>query len=462
MRSAAFLVPLAVLAACTSGVEYQHAGSLAGSTQALQPFQGTSAPGVSGAALPLRWWHLYEDEKLDRYVESALAANTDLRAADANLRRAQALRREVAAASTLRTSLSAGLSAAGGSATANGAPFLSHASGVDLGYTVDFAGAVRHAIEAADFQSQAAQAARDLTRVITAAAVTRSYMRICSANVTLKSAHTVMRVHEQTFDAAVRLAQQGRGTRFDVERARTAVRRFAATLPLIRSERQTALYELAALLGKTPADYPRDAAGCDRTPEVSRPLPVGDGRALLERRPDVRAAERTLAAAGSLVKVRKAELYPTVRFGASASLDGQPGSLLRPSGFGFSLGPLMSWTFPNRDAATARIDQALAGSDDALARFDGTVLAALKNTEIALDAYAREREHVHELIEARASAELSSQDAGKLQRFGRISFLEVLSAQAAYADAEAALASARKSLVERQIDLFVALGGGWE
>lgn len=136
--------------------------------------------------------------------------------------------------------------------------------------------------------------------------------------------------------------------------------------------------------------------------------------------------------------------------------------LLAPSTFGFGLGPLVSWTFSNRRMVRARIDQAGAGADAALASFDGSVLVALQQTETALSAYARARDHLKALELAAAAAGKASDDVEKLQRFGRAPFLDVLQAQASYAQALANLSVARTALVDRQIDLFLALGGGWE
>ncbi len=110
----------------------------------------------------------------------------------------------------------------------------------------------------------------------------------------------------------------------------------------------------------------------------------------------------------------------------------------------------------------ARIAQAGADADAELARFDGTVLLALQQTETALSSYARARDRLETLQNAADASARASADAQKLQRFGRTPFLDVLTAQAAYAQAQASLSAARAALVDRQIDLFLALGGGWE
>jgi multidrug efflux system outer membrane protein len=129
--------------------------------------------------------------------------------------------------------------------------------------------------------------------------------------------------------------------------------------------------------------------------------------------------------------------------------------------FNLSLGPLISWSFPNRIAVRAQIAAAGANADAALARFDGTVLEGLRQTETALSAYARTRDEVNDLTRARDSAARAVSQADRLTRFGRGTFLDTLSAQATLASAEASLASSQAALVDAEVDLFLALGGGW-
>jgi len=430
---------------------------------AAAPFLGQGGAATNQADVPAHWWRLYEDPRLDSYVEEALAANTDLRAADANLRRASAIVREAQAGRTLSTGVSGQALGARTAGPTGALPSsFSYALGFDLSYPLDLGGGLRRGVAAASAQAEASVAARDHVRVAIAAAVTRNYARVCASNAALASARKIAQVQQSTLDAAIRMARGGRGARFDIDRARAAAYASDAAIPGILAEKQAALFELAALMGRAPADYPKEAEGCGDVPAVERPIPIGDGVTLLKRRPDVRMAERDLARATTMIGVRAAELYPSVSIGGSAGTAGPMKDLLAPSTFGFGLGPLVSWTFPNRKAVRARIDQAGAEADAALASFDGSVLLALQQTETALSAYARAREHLKALESAAAAAGKASDDAEKLQRFGRAPFLDVLQAQASYAQTLASLSAARANLVDRQIDLFLALGGGWE
>ncbi|WP_217991009.1 efflux transporter outer membrane subunit [Sphingomonas ginsenosidimutans] len=464
MKRALAILPALLFAGCAAGPDYRIPSmAIVNRPEAAAPFLGSRDAGMSQAELPPRWWRLYGDARLDSYVEEALAANTDLRAAEANLRRAGAIVREAAAARTVSTGLSGQAAGGriGGPTAALPAPF-SYALGFDAGYPLDLAGGIRRGIESATAQGEAAVAARDQVRVVVAAAVTRNYARVCADGVTLKAARRVAAIQRSTLAVAVRMAREGRGTRFDIDRARAAAFSGEAAIPDIIADRKAALFELAALMGRTPSDYPHNLEACATIPTIARPIPVGDGAMLLRRRPDVRKAERVFAAATASIGIAEADLHPRVSLGGSAGTATSVGRALGPTSFGFSLGPLVSWSFPNRKAVRARIDQAGADAEVALAGFDGAVLVALQQMETALSAYARATNRLQDRARAADAAANASRDAERLQRFGRTSFLDVLNAQAGYADAQASLSTARASLVDRQIDLFLALGGGWE
>ncbi|HID8537379.1 TPA: efflux transporter outer membrane subunit [Stenotrophomonas maltophilia] len=455
----ALLLPMT---ACVSGPDYHlPASAVAASPRAARAFVSGQEASFSHDAPPDRWWQLYGDPQLDAYVREALAANTDLRAADANLRRASATVLEYRARGAVQAEVDASgtLTHAGGYTQAS-AP-QSYALGLHLSYALDLAGGIRRGIEAANANAEAVAAARDQVRVVVAAAVTRAYLQVCTSNHTLTATQQVLAIQHATLEATRRLAAGGRGTDFDVSRAGAAVNRSAAGIPHLLAERQAALFELAALMGRLPADYPRAAEACPQPPELEQALPVGDGWQLLQRRPDIRAAERSLAAATAMIGAETAGLYPQITLGASSGVAGTPAHLLSADGFGASIGPVLSWHWPNRRVAKARIAAASANADTTLASFDGVVLQALRQTETALSACTQELERERSLAQARGDAARAAGQAQQLYRFGRIDFLDVLSAQAALADAESALATSRAQRIDHQMDLFLSLGGGW-
>ncbi len=460
------LLPTLALAGCVAGPDYHVPdGAVAKSPSANRPFHSGAETAFTQAELPAQWWKLYDDPRLDGYIAEALTANTDLRAADANLRRASDVVRQVEAGRTVQTTAQAAAFQARVGGYTLAVPLdlpTSGLAGVTIEYPLDLAGGIRRGIEAAGDQAEAAQAARDQVRVTVAAMVTRSYADVCSANVTLAATRHVLDIQNQTLGSVQRLFKGGRGTSFDVTRARAAADRSAAAIPEILAAREASLYEIAALMGRAPGDYPRELENCASPPALRQPIPIGDGTALIKRRPDIRAAERRLAAATAGIGVETAALYPQVALSGSAGFGNSLAHLFASSSFGAYAGPLISWAFPNRKAIRARIAGASDAADAANAQFDGSVIEALRQTETALSAYAREIDHDRALEATRTDAEKATGQANKLFRYGRTGILEVLTAQANLADAQATLAQSKATLIDRQINVFLALGGGWQ
>lgn len=463
----AVLIALAA-GGCNAGPDYHvPANAIANAPDATGAFVNRESAAFAEIPLPDHWWRLYDDPRLDGYVGQALAANTDLRAADANLRRAVAVIREAKAAQTVSTTIEASIAKTkAGGIDALSFPGWNYALGLGLSYPLDLAGGIRRAVEAAGANAEAVQATRDQVRVTVAAAVARNYVAVCSANQSIAAARYVVDVQSQTLEETRRLFRQGRNTAFDVTRAQTPVNQSAATIPPLIAQRQAALYALAALMGRPVADYPRELEDCPAPPPLQQALPIGDGAALIRRRSDVRAAERSLAAATAAIGVETAELYPQVNIGGAAGFAGPFETFGHSFGtipsFGGHIGPLLSWTFPNISVARARIAEAGAAAQSAEAQFDGTVLTALEQTETALDGYVREIDHNRELRQARDSAARATSQARMLFRFGRIGFLDVLTAEASLATAETAVAASDAAIADDQVNVFLALGGGWQ
>ncbi|MDQ7813018.1 TolC family protein, partial [Brevundimonas sp.] len=329
-------------------------------------------------------------------------------------------------------------------------------------YEIDLFGRVGSTIRAARADADAAAAALDVVRVTVAAETARAYADACSANARIAVAERTLALQGETADLTRRLLEAGSGNGLDTARARSALESTRASLPPLRAERDGALFRLATLTGRTPAEASEAARACARPPQLSRPIPIGDGAGLLARRPDVRRAERNLAAAAARVNVATADLYPRISLGGSlgsTALDA--GDLGDDASFRFSVGPLISWSFPNVFAARARIEQAGAGADAALATFDQTVLVALQETETALATYAHELDRRSALQAARDEAATAARLSRLRFDAGADSFLTVLDAERTLAAADAQLAASDALVTTYQIALFKALAGGW-
>jgi len=431
-------------------------------------FIGSQSAAVSPDAARDDWWRLYNDPVLDGLITQAFAENNELEAAAANLRAVRASLSEARSGRFPTTSASASARRIQGSAASSGTgvepPEVdTYDVGLDASYEIDLFGRVGSAIRAARADADAQEAALNTVRVTVAAETARAYADACSANAQIAVAERTLGLQQNTADLTQRLLAGGAGTGLDTARAQSALASTRATLPTLRAQRDGALYRLSTLTGRTPAEASEAARSCARPPQLSQPIPVGDGAALLARRPDVRQAERNLAAAAARVNVATASLYPTISLGGSIGSTALDSSDLgEDENFRFSFGPLISWSFPNILVARARIAQTGALTEAALATFDQTVLAALQETETALTNYANELDRRTALTEARDQAA----SAARLSRLrfdaGADNFLTVLDSERTLAGADAALAQSDALVTTYQIALFKALAGGWE
>ncbi|NKJ51027.1 RND transporter, partial [Burkholderia sp. SG-MS1] len=210
-----------------------------------------------------------------------------------------------------------------------------------------------------------------------------------------------------------------------------------------------------------PSDLPPAVLACERLPQIRQPIPVGDGAALLKRRPDVREAERQLAASTARIGVATGALYPTISLGASAGYTGVLEDIPTLPTARWAFGPLINWNFPT-NGARGRVREAQASSDVALAKFDGVVLNALRETETNLATYASDYARAESLRAALKSATESADETHRLYRAGRESFISDLDATRTLTSVKSQVATAEGQVAIDQVNLFLALGGGWE
>lgn len=450
------------LAACAVGPDYARPATPA---SAAAPFLGAGPVATTAATDNGRWWQLYRDPVLDGLIADALAANTDVRVAVARLERARAGLREVAG--DRQPQATAGASASYGRYSAFQRPpgaareDWTIDTGIDVAYEVDLFGRVRRNVEAARGEVGAATADADAVRVSVVAQTTRAYADAASAAERLGVATRIVALLDRSLQVAQRRNDVGLTTPLDAARIAALREQRQAEVPAIAAERQAALFRLATLTGRTPADLPPVSAQRTQSLRLDRPIPVGDGAALLARRPDVHSAERRLAAATARIGVATADLYPRISLGGSVGSTGNGlGNLFGAGPLNWLLGPLVSWTL-NPTKARARVEAAQADTRGALATFDGVVLQALEETETALSNYARGVERRAALQAAHDRAATVARITRAQRREGQIDSLAQLDAERTFADAQAALALADAQIARAQIDVFRALGGSW-
>ena len=454
------VVASVLLSACASGPDFHSPAVPDTATTAFTtPWPASDAP------VSAHWWKLYNDEALNTLIQQALAANTDLRVAEANLLEASARFRESRSQYVPSTTANAGASYGRDQRVWSGpdrAPTQwSYSGGMDIAYEVDLFGRVRRDVQAAHADRDAIEAARDAARLAVVAETTRAYVDACGLGQSLHIAEQAVAIADKQLQLTQQRQTAGAATQLDVARAAADLAATTSTLSPLSADRQSRLLELAALLAETPANIPAAARDCAQIPTLLSSIPVGDGAALLRRRPDVRAAEYRLKADTARIGVAIASLYPQITLGASASYF-RNDTLPSNEHWSFSIGPLLSWHFPNQLAARAQIRQAEARSAATLAEFDGTVLTALKEVEQALTHYQATLQQQATLADAQRYASTAYTLARQRHAAGAATFIEVLDAQRTLIEAQRSSVAAARQLGTQGVAVFRALGGGWE
>jgi NodT family efflux transporter outer membrane factor (OMF) lipoprotein len=458
MKNVTSIALALALAACSSGPDYVHPVT---PSAAAGPFVAANSPAVQPLApVPENWWRLYNDPVLDGLIADALAHNTDVRAAVARLARARASLREVKVDRLPQGGVSA--SATHGRENGSEDATTSFDAGLAVAYEVDLFGRVNRSVEAGRGDVGAAEADADAVRIAVVADTARAYADASSAAERLAVNQHIVDLLGESLRLTEKQVEIGQTTRLDTARIAALRNQRQAEIPAIAAERDSALFRLATLTGRAPAALPLSAGARDSSLKLDQPIPVGDGAQLLARRPDVRAAERRLAAATARIGVATAELYPQVTLGASVgSSAGNLGNLLS-NPVGFLLGPLISWSFSDHARARARVAGAEASTQEALALFDGTMLRSLEETETALSAYQNALRRQGALKAARDEAAVAERIVRAQQREGQVDSLALLDAERTYAETEAQVSDINGRVADAQIDLFRALGGGWK
>jgi NodT family efflux transporter outer membrane factor (OMF) lipoprotein len=465
-RRLTVLLALGVSGCAAVGPNYKlPAAATINAPSAQGRFVAAQNPAFTDQDPPAGWWRLYRDPTLDGLIARALAANTDLRVADANLERSQSLLTEARAARQpdVAVNFSTNDTERSAEAYVHAGPIpirQLYDTGIAVSYDLDLFGRLRRGIEAASAQSEAVAAARDLARVNVVAETVRAYAEVCDAGSELATTRRLLSLQQQAAALVQRMARNGRDIDISVTRQQEQVDQLRAGVPSLEARQTNALYRLATLTGRPPAEYDAALARCQTPLRLSAPLPVGDGASLLKRRPDVRAAERRLAASTAEIGVDTAALYPSVQLGASLGSTGAVQDFASPLTDRYSFGPAISWRL-NQSVPRAKIAEARAEVKADLARFDGAVLTALGETERALNVYTHDLERERSLQAQRDHADKVAEATRRLQSQGRVGALAALDAERSVVAAEQSLAVIQSQISQDQVSVFLALGGGW-
>ncbi len=439
---------------------------------------GWSSPVSNGltdsAAATSEWWTSFHDPELDSLIQQAARSNLDLRVAEARLRQARAVREMTVA--NLWPTLDAEASAARAKQSQNqpliGAQKLPpnfpfeysvYKAGFDASWEIDLFGGKRRAREAATAEWEGAIEARNGTLVSLLAEVARNYVELRGNQLRLEIARRNLKLQEEALELIRARFQSGVANELDVTRAAALLAGLQAAIPPLDTAVRAAMYGLAVLLGREPGELMAELSRSTTVPPAPPEVPIGLPSDLLLRRPDVRQAERQLAAETARIGVAKSDWFPKLSLTGDVGQESvSTGTFFEPGSRFWSIGPSLQWRALDFGRVRAEVKTQTAVQEAALATYKKTVLVSLQEAENALVGYAQEqtrhRALAGEVVQNRRSLDM----ANGLYAAGRVNFLDVLEAQRSLYQSEDQLAVSDQAVSLDLIALYKALGGGWE
>jgi NodT family efflux transporter outer membrane factor (OMF) lipoprotein len=451
-----------LLAACAVGPDYATPELDLPATFAATP----STTAIDEVQLA-QWWREFDDPLLSSLIDRALAGNLELEEALARIDAARALRGIAAAAQLPQIDAAGGVRRQRLSGNALFAPPVVQTRnvyevGFDSSWELDLFGRVQRGIEAAEAELAREEALGLGVRVRLAAEVARTYVEHRTAAARARLATTATELAATEAELSRSRATAGVVAAFDADRAEARHASAAAIGPEFESAMQDAAHRLAVLLGLPPAALLDELPTAPSEPRALRPIPVGVPAELLRRRPDLRAAERDLAAHTARIGVATAELYPSLSLtGQFAFASTSTGNLLDASSRTFAFGPALQLPLFRGGALRARLAAAEAECRAALARYEHTVLQACAEVESGVVAVATSAEQQRRRAMAVAAQRRCFADAQALYAQGVVDFGDVLDAERQLNQELDAAALAEATHLQARIGLFKALGGGW-
>jgi outer membrane protein, multidrug efflux system len=460
----AAIVLALVVGGCTVGPDYQQ-------PRPSMPVQWSSAGengiAVGGSMEIVRWWDLFGDSQLESLVDRAVGANKDLKLAEARVREARAQWRAAGVASWRTVDATGSYQRV---RTSENVPSSSSGqerdlfqAGFDAGWEIDLFGGVRRSVEAAQAQLDAAEENRRDVLVTLVAEVATNYLALRGSQSRLAIARENIRTEQDTVALTQGRFDAGLGSKLSVVQSEALLAGTEARIPVLEASIRQTIYRLGVLLGREPQALLEELLPPAEIPPEPPQIPVGLPSDLLRRRPDIRRAERQLAAATASIGVATAELFP--QFSLTGLLGLQSGAvsdLLTSQSRFWTLGPTLRWPVFDAGRARAAIQVQTARQEEALVIYENTVLGSLEETESAMVAYAKGRSENDALARAVDTTRQSANIALELYQKGLADFLNVLQSQTALYQVQDQFVQSRQDVSTALVALFKALGGGWQ
>ncbi len=445
-----------LLAGCTVGPKYS-APSISQSTASAL----SSSPGIPTAPTPIEWWRTFHDPLLDRLISQVSTHNLDLRRSRSRLLEARALwtrARFDLWPSTRATGQFEKSQISEDAAGIRDRHTQFYRAGFDASWELDLWGAVRSNNRAAKATIESVEADLAHLNLSLQAELAANYFELRGIQGNLEVSSRNATNQGLTLNLAIALRDGGQGTQLDVARARSLHNETLASSPPLELAHDRALHRISVLCGLPPSQIRPELTPQAPIPKAGAWTAPGDPSTWIRRRPDIRAAERSLAAATARIGVQSANLFPRVTFNGSIGLQARSiGALPDQGSDTFGFGPQITWAALDLGRVRQQVKAAGARAAQALDAYEQTVLLALEETENSLVALNRERERLGYLTEAEHSASEAATLARQRYRDGIADYLSVLDSERTLLNLQEQLVRAQTQVNTRLVAVFKAL-----
>ena len=462
MKAAKLFLPsllVLALAACAVGPDYKKPETAAANIQAA------TQRAYDRSHIETVWWQQFDDPTLNQLVQASLQGNRDLRVAFARLKAARSIREDVdndnLPVVSSRASSELGKGQIPGQ-TERRVNSERYDLGLDMAWELDLFGRIQRQLEASEAQEAAAAADLQQLQVSMIAELVDAYGQLRGAQLREKIALANLKTQQDSRSITETLRDAGVGNELDVVRADARLAAVEATVPQLQAQQVRAQNRIATLLGQRPDQLSVDLSP-KQLPAIAKALPIGDPAELLRRRPDVRSAERQLAAATANVGVATADLFPRVSLSGFLGFTAARGSQIGSSAANaWGLGPSITWAAFDLGSVRARIRGAKADAEGALATYEQQVLLALEESSNAFSDYGKTQQRLQALMRQSDASRKAADLASIRYREGTVDYLVLLDAERERLSAEDAQAQGEVELYRGIVAIYKALGGGWQ
>jgi NodT family efflux transporter outer membrane factor (OMF) lipoprotein len=455
---------IAAVAGCTVGPNYHGAPQVAPSAVQAVGFNRAPKDAVATSPAVAAWWAALGDPELSALIEAALTQSPDIRAAQARLRQSRAGLREQQRDALPKGSASAlYLHAHLPNSTAGIGPINLYDLGFDASWEVDLFGGTRRAIEAASAEAGAVEADLADAHVQLAAEVAQTYVNLRDQQQRVALVRESADLEQQTLTLTQQRRARGVASDLDIERIRSQVESTRSTIIPLDAQITESLDQLALLTGREPGALDAELGAEGPLPTLPGTVAIGDPAALLRQRPDIRAAEWRHVSQNAQIGEREADWFPKLTLlGDLGFSSSDPGHLVRKDNFTWIGLPRLQWSALDFGRTKARVDQAKAGRDETEAKYESTVLGALRDANVALSRYGHQRDYVVSLRDVEASAGRAATLTQQRYRAGTSTALDWLDAERTRFSAEQNRIAGDAELIKDYIALQKSLGMGWQ